>query len=496
MSHCALFVKPLFALRIAYHHRTTSPLAGCVLVRCLSGEVKMATAKGELTKRLVEAVAVPTAGKREYLWDGKLSGFGVMVTDKGVRSYIVQYRVGGRGFPTRRFTIGKHGSPWTTDGARNRAKGILEQVRNRVDPLDAEREKRKSEMQTKVAAKAAAIVSARLAFSIFADRYVEERVKTAHPKRWQETESIIRRDLKPHFGDRSLPLITDADVSELLDQVQHQRGDSAAIKAYKALRGIFGYASEKEKRYMPAAKSPMIGLRPPATIRKRQRTLNDAELRLVWLAADEFGYPFTPLVRLLIITGQRLREVAEATWDEIDLDRAGWLIPGARTKNNEPMLVPLPADAVRLLRELPRVPRKIQTAAGKPSPFLFTTTGETPVSGFSKVKARLDKLVTTLAAQEAEATNRDASIVEPWRLHDIRRSFANGLQRMGTDPEIVEAALNHISGTKGGVAGVYQTYRYEPEVRKAVRRWAEHLLAVTSRKPAGRKDPAAPKVAE
>lgn len=443
----------------------------------------MAKAQGELTKTGVEAVPIPAEGKRAYLWDGKLSGFGVMVTDKGVRSYIVQYRVGGRGAPTRRVTIGKHGSPWTAQTARGRASEVLEQVRRKVDPFDAERARVAAANAAKAEEKKAAVVAARLSFSTFADRYVEQRLKASQSKRWTETESVIRRDLKAFFKDTPLPSISDADVSDLLEKVQTDRGDSAAIKAYRALRAVFGYATEKEKRYMPAAKSPMVGIKPPAVIRKRQRTLPDAELRLVWVAAGAFGYPFTPLIRMLILTGQRLREVAEAVRSEFDLDKAQWLIPGERTKNGEPMLVPLSDAVLAILRDLPRIPRKAEGAAGKLSPYLFTTTGETPVSGFSKVKARLDKLVAATVQKDAAEAQREPVEVADYRLHDLRRSFANGLQRLKVEPQIVEAALNHVSGTKGGVAGVYQTYRYEPEVRVAMARWAAHMAIVVAPPP-------------
>lgn len=442
-------------------------------------------ATGRITKRAVDAVPVPATGKREHLWDDTLKGFGLMVTDKGVRSYIVQYRVGGRGSPTRRVTIGKHGSPWTAEKARARAEELIEQVRRKVDPFDAQRAAVAEDKARKEREKAAAVVASRLGFSVFADRFVDKFAKVKQPRSWQDTESIVRRDLKPFFLDKPLPAITSADVGELLDKV-HERGDAAAIKAYKALRSLFGYAVDKEKRHMSAATSPMLGVKPPAKIDMRQRTLNDTELRLVWIAAGAFGYPYTPLLRLMILTGQRLREVAEAPWTEFDLAAGNWLIPPERTKNRQPTLVPLSDGALEILRAMPKIQRKIDPATGKrPAPFLFTTTAETPVSGFSKAKARLDGLIAGVARKEAEEHGGDPMSVAGWRLHDLRRSFGNGLQRLGIKTEVIESALNHVSGTKSGVVGVYQTYKYGAEVRAAMEVWDHHVTALVANEPKG-----------
>jgi len=437
-------------------------------------------ATGKITKDSVEAVKVPPIGKREHLWDDTLKGFGVMVTDKGVRSYIIQYRVGGRGSPTRRVTIGKHGSPWTAKTARDRAAELLEQVRRKVDPFDAQRAAIAEARLQKEREKADAAIASRLGFSTFADRFVDKFAKVKQPRSWQDTESIIRRDLKPFFRDKPLPSIDSADIVELLDKV-HERGDSAALKAYKALRSLFSYAVDKEKRHMSAATSPMLGIKPPAKIDVRQRTLNDAELRLVWIAAGAFGYPYTPLIRLLILTGQRLREVAEAPWSEFDLSKCQWLIPPERTKNRQPTLVPLSAGALDILKVLPKIQRKEDSKTGtRPPPYLFTTTAETPISGFSKAKARLDRMIVEIAKKEAEEAGQEPEVVASWRLHDLRRSFGNGLQRIGIKTEVIESALNHVSGTKSGIVGVYQTYKYEAEVRSAMEAWDRHIASLIS----------------
>ena len=433
---------------------------------------------GKITKEAVDGLTLPPIGKREHLWDDTLKGFGVMVTSSGARSYIVQYRTGGRGTPTRRYTIGKHGSPWTPKTARDRAAAVLEQVRRRIDPLDAERADRAETKAERERVEANKIVLDRLGFSKFAERFIDKYAKVEQPKSWKETQGVIRRDLKPAFNDKPLPEITDADIVELLDELG-ERSASAARKAYSALSGIFRYACDKERRHMPKAKSPMLGISPPSKAGKRERTLTDAELRLVWMAAGGLGWPFGPIVRLLILTGQRRDEVAGLAWPEIDKEAAVWLLPGARSKNTQPNLVHLSAPALAIVKDLPTIKSKAQ--------LLFTTTGETAVSGFSKVKARLDTSMLDLMrreAIEAGATEEDADKlkVEPWTLHDLRRTLATGCQRLGFVTEITEAVINHISGSRAGIVGVYQTYKYADEKRLALDAWGQHVAAIVSGK--------------
>jgi integrase len=429
-------------------------------------------ATGKITTESVKTVPVPPEGKREHLWDDTLKGFGVMVTPNGVRSFIVQYRIGGRGSPTRRVTIGRWGSPWTAKTARDRASEILEQVRRKIDPFDAERAKLQQDKEAKARAEAERRAATHLAFSAFADRFVTRYAKKEQPKTWRDTESVLRRDWKAEFRDRPLPSITAEEIVALLDKVQDERGDSAAIKAYKAGRVLFGWAKDKRQ----IADNPMRDLKPPATVGKRDRALSDAELLHVWNAAGALGWPFGPIVRLLILTGQRLREVAGMTRDELDLLKAEWLLPGARTKNGLPNLVALNDQAVDIIKALP--------AVASEKKLLFTTTGKTPVSGFSRVKARLDAMI--LAAMRKDAADRgdnpEAVSLQQWQFHDLRRTLATGCQRLGVKLEVTEAVLHHISGSRGGLVGVYQVYDYRNEKKDAVAAWGRHVAGLISGK--------------
>lgn len=427
-------------------------------------------ATGSITKRSVDAIALPPAGKRAYLWDDKLKGFGCMVTDKGVKSYLVQYRIGGRGNPTRRVTIGRHGSPWTPDGARDRAAELLEQVRRKVDPFDAERQALEA---AKAGAKAKADADAalaKLAFGIIADGYVTKAKKSL--RRSAEQEQVIDRDLRPAFGDTPLPSIGADDINEQLAKVA-ERSPSAALKAYMALRAIYAYAHDKHRKLFPKSSSPLAEVDRPKAGGQREHHLSDREIRLFWEASRVLGWPFGPIYQLLMLTGLRLREVAEGNWSEIDLAEKRWSLPGDRVKNGKPHWVHLAPPAVSIIEALPRV-------CNEKSDLIFTTSGETPVSGFSRAKGRLDRAMAKIAKTDADDADTKPEKKAPFVIHDLRRTFARGCQRLGYPPEIIERLLGHITDTESGLKGVYQTYGFETERVEATDRWAQRVLGIVS----------------
>jgi integrase len=431
-------------------------------------------ATGKITKRAVDAVPLPPHGKRNHLWDDSLKGFGLMVTDKGARSYILQYRIGGRGNPTRRVTIGKHGSPWTPEMARSRASELLEQVRRRVDPFDTERaqiEAAKAEKESKAAQEA---VLTRLAFDTIADNFISGHAQK-NIKNWKEYRSAIVRDLKPAFGSTPLPSIAPPDISDLLDRVA-ERGATTALRTYNVLRAIDVYALDKEKRHYKPAQSPLNDVHRPRTVAKRDHHLSDDDLSKVWQAAGGMGWPFLPIIRLLILTGQRLREVAHMRWKELDLSRATWLIPGERTKNGQSTLVPLSPEALAIISNLPKIENDYD--------LLFPSSSGTALTAFSKPKAKLDGII---LAQMREATQAEGGEVEnvrlaEWRFHDLRRTLAVGCQRLGVPVEVTEEILNHRSGTRDGIVGVYQVYRFQTEKADALTAWSKRVTALAAKK--------------
>jgi integrase len=194
--------------------------------------------------------------------------------------------------------------------------------------------------------------------------------------------------------------------------------------------------------------------------------LTNEELRLAWHAAEGLGYPFGPLVRLLLLTGQRREEVAGLRWQELNRGAAAWTLPRERAKNCKSHLVPLSQPAIGLLDGIARSAKWPRTG------FVFTTTGATPVSGYSRAKRRLDEAMIDLLNEEDQDAEEEVSAVPPWRLHDLRRTVATGLQRLGIRFEVTEAVLNHVSGVRSGVAGVYQRHDWAEEKRDALEKWA------------------------
>jgi len=217
---------------------------------------------------------------------------------------------------------------------------------------------------------------------------------------------------------------------------------------YEHMRVLFAWAAE---RYKGLNGSPMAGLKKPGTERKRDRVLSDDELRQLWPAFLNAGYPFGPLFQLLLVTGQRLNEVAASVWPEFDLDRRVWTIPSERYKSDRVLEVPLSELAVDIIEELPRF---------TDTDLLFSS-GRTsrPISGHSKAKARIDKLCD----------------IAPWRLHDLRRTCRTNLGRLGVPPHVAELVIGH---SQKGLHAVYDRYTYGAEKADALQRWAEHLKAI------------------
>ncbi len=238
-----------------------------------------------------------------------------------------------------------------------------------------------------------------------------------------------------------------------------------------------------------AVPNPCAELNKPGTERKRKRTLTEAEIKLVWRATAD-GRDFSRIVRLLLLTGQRREEVAAMAWSELDLDKAVWTLPEepapnqeARTKNGMPHDIPLSRQALTLIGA---------KAEGSKKAHVFGRLERSSFSGFDDAKKALDATIARLRAKdrldrslaEGEAPD-EADAIPHWTLHDLRRSAVTGMCEIGVGPHIAEAAVNHISGHKGGVAGVYNKAVYASEKRAALQRWADHVERLVSGEDAG-----------
>lgn len=393
--------------------------------------------------------------KRREIPDGGMPGLYLVVQPTGAKSWAVRYRHAGK---PGKVTLGTYPVLGLAD-ARERASEVLKAVGDGISPAAAKR-----------AQKAAAEAAAKDTIDVFAASFITRYAKPKN-RSWEETERILNREVIPAWKGRTVGEITRRDVLELLDSIVDRGAATMANRVFAAVRKMFSWAVERDA--LPA--SPCVGLRPPSPEVKRDRVLSDDELRAVWNVATEQQYPWGPLVRLLILTGQRREEVAQAEWSEFDLAQAEglWTIPPERAKNGKRHDVPLSPQAVALLSSLP----KIKGADGK-TRWAFTTTGNSPVSGFTPMKRRLD-------AEAFDALNkgRDEPLPFPaWRLHDLRRTVASGMAAIGINLPVVEKVLNHTSGSFGGVAGVYQRHDFADEKRRALCAWANRLDTLASGK--------------
>jgi integrase len=394
-----------------------------------------------ITKQLLDGLKPGV--KDAFVWDSKLAGFGVKVTPSGSKVFIYQYRLGGRGAKVRRFTIGKFG-PFTPDGARREAEHLARLVAQGTDPQDAKAKHRRDVVD--------------LAFDRYVDRFETDYLKREWPASYADARATLDRFAVPALKSKPLPAIDRRDLRAVLKPVQDK--PATARKLFAILRRLFNFAVSEDD----IAASPMVGMERPSGPASRDRVLEDWELKLVWQASHKLGSPFGPLVRLLILTGARREEVAGMSWAELRQDAAMWHLPAERSKKNHPLDLPLSSLAVKEIASLKgkgdRWPR---------TGLLFSTTGQTPVSGFSRAKAKLDAEIAKLNDKEPLA---------PWRLHDLRRTLATGMQRLGVRFEVTEAILNHLSGAKSGIAGVYQRHHWADEKRTAIEAWASHVAGL------------------
>jgi integrase len=385
----------------------------------------------KLTAKTVAALGLPAGKTDHFAWDDELAGFGhrlrVAAGGKVRRSWIVQYRRGGA---TRRILLGA-GEVLGAEAARTAARKVLAQVALGADPQADRRGRRDRD---------------RITLRATVADYLAIKAKEVRPGTLYE----LRRYLAgPHFQPlHGMPIdqVGRKDVASRLISITREHGSVTAARARAALSAFYVWALGEGL----AEANPVIGTNKPADSKPRERTLTDAELAAIWNACGDDHYG--RVVRLLILTGCRRQEVGGICWGEIDLDAGTWTIPGERTKNHRPHTLPLMPAALEIVRAVPRMASRDQ---------LFGVRGK----GFSRWGMSKDAL-------------DERSGVAGWVVHDIRRSVATRMADLGIAPHIVEAVLNHQSGHRAGVAGIYNRSRYEREVRSALALWADHVRAL------------------
>ena len=410
----------------------------------------------KLDDRTVRNLKPPPTGRLE-IWDKLLPGFGIRISEKDARSWQIMYRTGfGEARRQRRYRIGD-ARLMSLGEAREAARKALGKVEKGLDPAA----ERVPVQGVQVAPDSFAAVA-----TAYLERYAKKKCR---PSTYRETARIFNVDLISAWGARPVASITRRDVEGMLDGIAGRGAEVQANRVLARLRTFFGWAIDRE--YL--ATSPVQRMKPPTRERSRDRILTDEEIRWFWQASGELTWPFGPLVRLLLLTGQRRDEVSGMTWSELDFERRVWTIPRERAKNDKPNDVALSELALEVISGLPEVDRKL----------VFTSNGRTHVSGFSKAKARLDRLMNAARREElGRQAGEDEST--PWILHDLRRTAASGMARLNVPPHVVDKILNHVSGTIRGVAAVYNRHGYEMERAAALEAWATYIADLILQAPA------------
>ncbi len=400
-----------------------------------------------LTEKGIQA-AKPGNTRRE-MPDGASPGLYLVVQTSGKKSWALRYRIGER---TRKMTLGAYPLIGLAE-ARKKALAAQEIVAEGMDPATIQAEA-KQEQRSDMS----------LVENVLT-KFVESHVSRRRDSTVTETKRLIEKNIMPKWRGRTIRSIRKADVLDLLDPLLLEGKGYLANRVFAVVRKFGNWCVEREI----IGKSFATGMKPPADEVSRDRVLSDTEIKSLWRASEIVGWPWEELVKVLLLTGQRREEVASMSWAELSLksDAPYWLIPRHRAKNDKEHLVPLAPLVVAIVKGAKRVDGD--------GDFVLSTNGDTAISGFSKSKARLD------AAMLAELKKLDPkSELKPWRFHDLRRTAVSGMAALGHPVQVVEAVINHKSGSVKGVAAIYNRYDYADEKSHALLDWANRVSELVS----------------
>ena len=370
--------------------------------------------KRVLSDLTVKRAKPPTNGQVD-IFDAGYPGFALRVSYGGGKSWVYFYRIGGR---LRRRSLGTYPAVSLAE-ARQLWRDAKHQVSLGRDPGW----QRASDLN----------------FESVAREWLKR--DQADKRSLKEVTRIVEKELIPKWGQRSIRDIRRHDILVLSDRIADRGATTMARRVMAYVHRLFRWAKSRDL----IESNPATDLPKPGREVARDRVLTDAELAAVWKAAVEIGWPYGPAAQLLILTGARRAEIAELKWSEIHGNTIK--LSGARTKNAEPHDMPLSEQALDVLSRMPRI-------AG--SEYVF---GKPLRSGaWSNAKIKFS-----------------AAKIQPWRIHDLRRTVSTGMNELGTEPHIVEAVLGH---TVKGVAGVYNRAKYEAAKRAALKAWGAHVMAL------------------
>jgi len=436
----------------------------------------------KLTEIGIQAIKPPEAGQVDY-FDKHLASFGLRVSSKGAKSFFVMTRVHGK---LIRVTLGRYqdskfkrtsgGVPCLSlKDARAKAGEIIDLAASGTDPRDVEQARKQADRE-----------AADATFKRVAEEFIEKYARrNLRPTTIAEYQRTLLGEKASHLHRRPISKITKRDVFAIVDGIQANGARASADRTLAYMRKFFNWATDREYIDHP----PTDRMRPLNGLTERDRALSKEEIVSVWRAFEheerygksnhdpEFYSVFSPFLKLVLLTGQRRDEVANMLWQELhDLSGSDpvWIMPKAppppadqRTKNGLPHIVPLSPLALQILDSVPRTSSR----------FVFSTTGETPISGFSRLKERIDRIISSM--REAA----DLAPMESWQFRDLRRTVSTHMNDyLGIEPHVVEACLNHVSGpAKRGVAGTYNKAAYLDQRRAAMAKWSEYVMELLSK---------------
>ena len=395
-------------------------------------------ARNRLTDR--KLAALKPEGKRYDVMDTDVPGFGVRVSETGQRTFVLIARYPGSSNPTRR-ALGEYPA-LSLEQARERARGWRELIRKGIDPKAEVERLRREELRMQ-----------QTTFGAVAEDYIALRVKAQ--RRVVETEREIRKELIAPWGSRPITAITRSDVIALVDAITRRPAPYTAHIVLGHARSLFNWAINRGAYGLEA--SPCDRVKPTALIgakEPRQRVLTDAELASLWKSSETLVYPFGPIFHLLLLTGARKSELAEARWSEFDLAKKIWTVPPERFKSNASHLIPLSDAAVAIIESLPRTGND----------HLFTGR-KGMVHNFYIPKERLDALMGPMPA---------------WVIHDIRRTVRTRLASLRISDLVAEMVIGH--GRKV-IQRLYDQHTYEAEMREALELWSARLRDIVTPPP-------------
>ncbi len=378
-----------------------------------------------LTDSAVAALKVPHGKSEMIAFDDSLPGFGVRVRQGGSRRFVYQYKLNGA---NRRVTFKEA----NVKRARAAAQILAAKVTLGSDPA---------------LEKEAAHDAAGDTFKRCLDRYLARPQGQRRERTLQEIRRHLERNLQPLHRLH----VKEISRRRVADELMRLTAENGAVQSNRTRSSLSAFLNW-------CIGEGYVDVNIAAQTNKheeiaRSRVLSDAELRTIWNALPEQG-DYRDLIRLLILTGQRLREIGDLSWREVDLDKAIITLPPSRTKNHREHVVPLSVPALEILKGRARNEREL----------VFGQTGDHGFSGFSRAKGLLDQR---------------AKLKVPWVVHDIRRSVATGLARL-VQPHIVECVLGHVGGVKAGIASTYNLHAYEDEKRHALDLWGKHISGLVS----------------